>query len=430
MWGAAREVGRGGHLHSDNALPIMIVGAGLGGTALLDIFLLEEQIRIVAVVDRNPHAMGVAVARDHGIAVFDDVEQAMQECGPCMVFNMTKEPGLDALLARHAGIGGVIGGREATFFWNVISRLQSAKCELLEDLGRMQAVVRNVQEGILSITPRGLIEAANPAAEAIFGYRQDELVGESIGLLFPQENAEGGLIARCLQGEGGAPGGGQHAEIVALSKDGIEFPVEISIADMSLNGNRCFVALVRDITERKLADDKLTRLALYDSLTGLPNRTNFFEKLEFSLAYARRSNLSVALLFVDLDGFKAVNDSMGHAAGDHLLREVARRLQGMVRESDIAARMGGDEFVLLLNNLKRPAEAEAIARKLVTALSQPVEYENVMLTQVGASVGIAFFPDNGQTGDSLINEADSAMYRAKAAGKNCYFMSTGGARRA
>lgn len=420
---------KGSQLHSDNALPIMIVGAGLGGTALLDIFLLEEQIRIVAVVDRNPHAMGVAVARDHGIAVFDDVERAMQQCGPCMVFNMTKESGLDALLARHAGIGGVIGGREATFFWNVISRLQSAKCELLEDLARMQAVVRNVQEGILSITPRGLIEAANPAAEAIFGYRQDELVGEPVRLLFPQESAEGGLIARCMLGEGGVPGG-QHAEIVALSKDGIEFPVEISIADMSLNGNRCFVALVRDITERKLADAKLTRMALYDSLTGLPNRTNFFEKLEFSLAYARRSNLSVALLFVDLDGFKAVNDRMGHAAGDHLLREVARRMQGMVRESDIAARMGGDEFVLLLNNLKRPAEAEAVAQKLVAALSQPVEYENVMLTQIGASIGIAFFPDNGQTSDSLINEADNAMYRAKAAGKNCYFMSTSGALRA
>lgn len=398
----------------------MIVGAGLGGTALLDIFLLEEKIRVAAVVDRNPQAMGIAVARDHGIEVYDEVELALQGAGSCMVFNMTGDAGLNEMLARHGGVGGVIGGKEANFVWKVISRLQSANCELLEDLARMQAVVRTVQEGIISITLNGMIEAANPAAETIFGYRQDELVGRPIGLLMPQEGKEGGLIARYLRGEEGGLSNGQRAEISAISKRGAEFPVEISIADMSLGGTRRYVALVRDITERKLADDKLTRLALYDSLTGLPNRTNFFEKLEFSLAYARRSNLAAALLFVDLDGFKAVNDRMGHAAGDHLLREVARRLQGLIRESDIAARMGGDEFVLLLNNLKHPSEAEAIAQKLVAALSEPVEYGNALLSQVSASIGIALFPDNGQTGDGLINEADGAMYRAKAAGKNCY----------
>ena len=114
---------------------------------------------------------------------------------------------------------------------------------------------------------------------------------------------------------------------------------------------------------------------------------------------------------------------MGHAAGDHLLKEVARRLQDYIRESDIAARMGGDEFTIILNNLKSPEEATHVSEKLIMALSQPVEYDNKLISGIGASIGIAIFPDHSQTGDGLINEADSAMYRAKAAGKNRYVMS-------
>lgn len=227
--------------------------------------------------------------------------------------------------------------------------------------------------------------------------------------------------ATMLSGEGGLLEG-QRVEVTAVNKNGGEFPVEISVAETVLGGQQHFVAMVRDITERKMAEEKLTRMALYDSLTGLPNRTNFFEKLEFSLAHARRNQSAVALLFIDLDGFKAVNDGMGHAAGDHLLREVARRLQGYIRESDLAARMGGDEFTIILNNLKSPAEAALVAQKLVSALSQPVAYGNQIITHIGASIGIALFPDHSQTEDGLIHEADGAMYRAKAAGKNCYVM--------
>ncbi len=409
-------------MQSDNVLPIMIVGAGLGGTALLGIFLLEEHINIFGIVDRNPHAFGIGIARNNGIEVFNDVELALQKAGHCMVFNMTNNPELDEVLARHVGIGSVIGAKEARFFWNVISRLQSIKCELFADLTRMRAVIQNVREAIISITSSGIIEAANPATEEIFGYRKNELIGKPIDLLIPEQHEHGDFNTQYLLSAEGGFLGGQRVETTAINKSGNEFPIEISIADMSLGGKKHFAAMVRDITERKIADEKLKRLALYDSLTGLPNRTNFFEKLEFSLAHARRNKLIVALLFIDLDGFKEVNDSMGHAAGDHLLKEVAHRLQDYIRESDIVARMGGDEFTIILNNLKSPEEAMLVSKKLIETLSQPVVYDNRLISEIGASIGIAIFPDHSQTGDGLINEADSAMYRAKAAGKNCYVM--------
>jgi diguanylate cyclase (GGDEF)-like protein/PAS domain S-box-containing protein len=409
-------------MHSANALPVMIIGAGLSGTALLDVFLLEENVNIVAVVDRNPRAIGLAVAKEHGIPTFDDAEAALRHAGACMVFNMTSDAALSAALAQHVGIGSVIGSKEAGFFWNIISRLQSAKCELVENEVRMQAVIENAHEGIISITASGVIEAANPATETIFGYRQNELVGQSIDLLIPKQPHHARSFSQCMLRDEGGLLGGKRAELTAITRNGDEFPIEMSIAETVLGGRKHFVAMVRDITERRLADEKLTRMALYDSLTGLPNRTNFFEKLEFSLAHARRNELAVALLFIDLDGFKAVNDRLGHAAGDHLLKEVAHRLQRYIRESDIAARMGGDEFTIILNNLKDPGEATLVAQKLIAALGQPVAYGDQLISDIGASIGIAIFPDHSVTEDGLMNEADGAMYRAKAAGKNCYVM--------
>jgi diguanylate cyclase (GGDEF)-like protein/PAS domain S-box-containing protein len=409
-------------MHSAHALPVMIVGAGLSGTALLDVFLLEENVNIIGVVDHNPAAIGLGIAHDHEIPTFGDAEAALRHTGPCMVFNMTQDRELGERLARHVGVGSVIGAREAAFFWNVISRLQSVKCELLENEVRTQAVIENVREGIISITSNGVIETANPATETIFGYLQNELIGQSVGVLIPKQGEHGGFFDQyMLNGKGGLLGG-QRAEVTAVNKQGVEFPIEISIAETVLGGKQHFVAMVRDITERKIAHEKLTRMALYDSLTGLPNRTNFFEKLEFSLAHARRNHLAVGLLFIDLDGFKGVNDRMGHAAGDHLLQEVALRLQRHIRESDIAARMGGDEFTIILNDLKSPDDAILVAQKLLAALSQPVLYEDHAISHIGASIGIALFPDHSKTEDGLINQADGAMYRAKAAGKNRYVM--------
>jgi diguanylate cyclase (GGDEF)-like protein len=179
-----------------------------------------------------------------------------------------------------------------------------------------------------------------------------------------------------------------------------------------------FITLT-DVTEYKRIEDRIRHLAQHDTLTGLPNRLMFHEVLPRALAQSRRSGEGLALLFIDLDGFKAVNDGRGHEAGDELLRQVAARLQATLREADLVARLGGDEFVVLLTGVRDSDAAETAADHIITAVSQPY-----VLPQgealISASIGIARFPQVAIDPDELLNKADQAMYLAKAAGKGCY----------
>jgi diguanylate cyclase (GGDEF)-like protein/PAS domain S-box-containing protein len=181
------------------------------------------------------------------------------------------------------------------------------------------------------------------------------------------------------------------------------------------------MGVVRDITEEKAWASQMHRLAHHDPLTGLPNRLVFEERLDGALERARRSGARVALVFIDLNGFKAINDRFGHSAGDQLLRHTASRLRNALRGSDSVARLGGDEFVAILEGLaaeQEPAdEARAIADKLLAALNPPVSLGET-LQPIGASLGIALFPDHGQSRDRLIHIADMAMYEAKRSGDN------------
>ena len=165
-------------------------------------------------------------------------------------------------------------------------------------------MIHNICAGILTTNATGVIENINPAIEQIFG---------------------------------------SYREVTGLHRNGNNFPLEINISEMLLDGKKYFTCMMRDISERKEAEARLTRLALYDQLTGLPNRTLFFERLEFSLSQARRAKSMLALLFIDLDSFKEVNDTLEHDMGDRLLKEVGKRLSDNIRKSDVAARMGDDE---------------------------------------------------------------------------------------
>ncbi|ANY86298.1 MULTISPECIES: sensor domain-containing diguanylate cyclase [Pseudomonas putida group] len=183
------------------------------------------------------------------------------------------------------------------------------------------------------------------------------------------------------------------------------------------------MGVVRDITEEKAWANQLHRLAHHDPLTGLPNRLVFEERLEGALALARRNNSRVALVFIDLNGFKVINDSLGHAAGDQVLKITATRLHETLRNSDSVARLGGDEFVTVLEGLSAERtpedEARVIAQRLLAALDAPISVGNAR-QRVGASLGIALFPDHAQTRDQLIHVADLAMYEAKRSGDNQY----------
>lgn len=282
----------------------------------------------------------------------------------------------------------------------------------------------------------------NQAYARFVGAEVSELIGKTVYDVFPQSEAD--VFYRA-------------AEQVLVQQQEREF--EESLTDLfgktysiatkrSLHrdaaGNVLLVGVIRDITSRKTLEESLRRtteelsrsnqelrqsqtrlhyLANHDSLTGLPNRQLFHEKLEQTIAWAEASSRFVALLFIDLDGFKQVNDSLGHAVGDQLLQSVAKRLTASLRASDTVARLGGDEFTVILPAVPGLHEVEMVAQKVIETLALPYSFDS-QVVRVSASVGIGFYPNPCQTLDLLLLGADSAMYRAKAAGKNQYAIAT------
>jgi diguanylate cyclase (GGDEF)-like protein len=280
----------------------------------------------------------------------------------------------------------------------------------------------------------GLIRAMNPAAERMLWYEKTDLIGRATPLVLLEEQAVwaraaeltdelrelvepgiGVLMAKPLKGLI------DESEWKFIRKDGSQFDAQLTVSAMMdqtgvISG---LILTAYDITERKRTEDYISHLAHHDALTGLPTRTLFHDRLSVALARAARNRRKVALLMVDLDHFKKVNDLYGHHVGDELLIQVARRLQGSVRAYDTVARMGGDEFVVLLDELLHVEQAEAIAEKLIRALHAPVLVGTQTLTPE-ASIGICLYPDSGETADALLKNADAAMYQMKAEGRNGY----------
>ncbi len=208
-------------------------------------------------------------------------------------------------------------------------------------------------------------------------------------------------------------------ELKFICLDGREIDVEVTSTPFTLGGKPAVQSIFRDITERKLAKEHLEYLANFDTLTGLPNRRLFFDRMEQSLLNAKRQKHMVGLLYLDLDRFKGVNDSFGHAVGDLLLRETAARLTESLRLSDTAARMGGDEFTVILTKITETADAAIVARRIVDNLSKPFFLENHEVS-IGVSIGIGIYPIDGEDADVLLKKADTAMYRAKGTGSNLF----------
>jgi diguanylate cyclase (GGDEF)-like protein/PAS domain S-box-containing protein len=257
----------------------------------------------------------------------------------------------------------------------------------------------------------GKAEYVNPCFERTTGLSKDQAIGSRQAIFGRDEaHAEAALSAA-------AAGESWRGEIAALRADGVELIEEVTVAPvLGSEGEPVrIVAVLRDVTERRRLQERLERLAHYDSLTALPNRALFFDRLNGAVARARREERRFALLFIDLDGFKAVNDRFGHDAGDYLLFEIAARLKASIRDSDTAGRMGGDEFTVLLDNISKPEDAAIVAQKIRASLTESLEIPNGSLVTVGASIGLAVFPDDGIDGDTVLKAADSAMYAIKLA---------------
>ncbi|MBF0326047.1 diguanylate cyclase domain-containing protein [Magnetospirillum moscoviense] len=299
-----------------------------------------------------------------------------------------------------------------------ISKFVKSAEALREREERLQGVLASVAEGIVTINDSGRIESANPAADRMFGYARGKLVGADLVTLLPEADRErhhrffdaymAGLFPTLM---------GRQVEGLGQRADGTSFPMEISVSELRHGRHRLFTAILRDISERKENEERIRRLAHHDSLTGLPNRNLLNDRMRHALARAQRNKSRMALLYVDLDKFKPINDTLGHEAGDEVLREVAERLNRCVRSSDTVSRVGGDEFVVLLETVARPNEAALVARKIIDSLAKPIDYKG-NICQVGASIGGAVYPDDGETMDEISKAADIAMYRVKHAGRN------------
>jgi diguanylate cyclase (GGDEF)-like protein/PAS domain S-box-containing protein len=207
-----------------------------------------------------------------------------------------------------------------------------------------------------------------------------------------------------------------RGEATGLRRDGLTFPQEISITSIEGGG---LVIVVRDITERTYAEEQIKHLAYHDALTALPNRLLFKDRLTVAISHAQRERSKLAVLFLDLDRFKVINDSLGHNIGDHLLQSVAARVQSCLRDSDTVARLGGDEFTLLLPSLSVAEDAAVVAQKILDAVRYPFHVEGRELF-VTTSIGISLYPDDGQDAEALIKNADTAMYQAKEQGRDNY----------
>ena len=297
---------------------------------------------------------------------------------------------------------------------------RAANVRLRDSENRVRMLLDNVDEGIISISSTGKIELFNPAAERMFGYRSADIIGENISTLMPDpyRSEHDEYLAR-YQRTGETQVIGIAREVTAQRSNGDIFPMELRISEFKLDGQAMFIGIMHDITERKAIEEKIIHLAHYDALTDLPNRSLVQDRIQQTIAWARRADAQFAVMFIDLDKFKNINDTLGHDVGDQLLQMVAQRLTEALRAEDTVGRQGGDEFIVLLASLSAAEDSAVVAQKILTTLSTPFVINGQDL-HTGASLGIAIYPQDGEDVETLLKNSDTAMYHAKEAGRSNY----------
>ncbi|TAN84975.1 MAG: EAL domain-containing protein [Gallionella sp.] len=356
-------------------------------------------------------------------------------------FDVLSEPRFMAMLILLVTLFWFGGGIIASLFDHrmvrqnaeALERLQGAY-EVLEERAqqlakdRSRLVLDKALDAVINIDSAGRVTEWNAEAEHVFGYPHDEAIGQPVSdLIIPaiHREAHGSGLKHFLE-TGGANILGKRTETTALRKDGAEFPVELTVTAVHQKDETFFSAFVRDITDRKLAEQQIHQLAFYDALTKLPNRRLLLDRLQQALSASARSGQHGAVMFLDIDNFKNLNDTKGHDTGDLLLVEVARRLESCVRDGDTVARLGGDEFVVVLelasNVSVAGAQAELVAEKIRATLNLPYQLKDYMY-HTTPSIGIVLFNGNLESIDDLLKHADTAMYQAKTRGRNtiCFY---------
>ena len=307
-------------------------------------------------------------------------------------------------------------GLLAHSFNQMLDQLQSSQTALIDARHEVENIIGSMADSLIVVHPDGCIVKVNEAAVQQLGYGEQELVGMPIDKVIAEEEA---LFKAMLATDMAKQGVISHIETILLTKDKRKIPVVISGSVMldSVGKKRGIVFVAKDITERKRAEEHLNYLANHDGLTGLPNRMLFLDRLSQAISRLPWSDRHLGVLFLDLDRFKTLNDTLGHDIGDLLLKGVAERLKESVREGDTVARLGGDEFVILLNDIDRKSDVLQIANKIIKTLSSPFDLAGEEFVAT-TSIGISLYPIDGKDPHVLLKNADTAMYRAKDAGRN------------
>ncbi len=298
------------------------------------------------------------------------------------------------------------------------NRLVASHSDVAADPGLLSQLVEGAPDAFLVIDDEGRITLANRQTEVLFGYDRTDLIGRSVDILLPERLRRQHVVARERYAHRPAlrPMGDGRL-LLGRRRDGHEFPVEVGLAPLAgTDGTVLFTAVIRDVTARTQMQDELLRLALHDPLTGLPNRSLGMDRLRGALARSRRRGSAIAVLFVDIDQLKVVNDGLGHDAGDALIKTIGERMAAEVRPSDTVSRIGGDEFLVVIEDVSGPDEVVRLSDRLLTAVRMPITvagHELRPTLSVGAALSSPF-----STSDSIVQEADDAMYRAKHNGRD------------
>ena len=320
----------------------------------------------------------------------------------------------------------MLADTNATLEAEVRQRARS-EAALRESTTLQQAILHSADHAIVLTDTAGTIRVFNPAAERMLGRKADDVIGQLTPVDFIDDSDRVAMEKRT--GEHGVAAvlaatrqltSTEPVELDLRRADGQRVPASVSISplvDAASGAITGYLAIAADITQRRATEARIVRLAHFDALTDLPNRSLLHNRLEAALEIAETCNQALALLFLDLDRFKNVNDSLGHQAGDALLKAVSGRFRHCVREQDTVARMGGDEFIVLLPEIDGPDHAAEVATRIIEALAAPFDIKGHRLT-VTPSIGIAVYPDHGGSADLLVKHADAAMYHAKERGRN------------
>jgi diguanylate cyclase (GGDEF)-like protein/PAS domain S-box-containing protein len=284
---------------------------------------------------------------------------------------------------------------------------------------RFENIASTSPDGIICTDRAGTITFWNKAAENLFGYPAAEAIGRNLQIIVPERFRNPTSEVTHIAGPESSGLIGSTISLIACRRNGSEFPIELSLSQWRRDGEASFGAIIRDVTQRLASEEWLFRLAHLDSLTELPNRMVLRNRIDETVI----NEAPACVLLIDLDGFKDVNDTLGHSAGDMLLKMVASRILALVGENDTVARLGGDEFAALLPGLDDPLKVAAISDALIKAIAEPFTIDGQPVI-IGASIGIALCPAHGRMAEDLLANADLALYQAKAEGRHCrrFFM--------